>query len=455
MTGKFWDGRVLLAALVVIGLGGPGCVSDGAGFTLGEPDRTSAALVVDESEIGATVLGDTVRVDVPVGRTAAGLALSGTVSVRLVDVGGVEKGEAEGELVLAAGEATSTVSLTVEGLPEGLTPGDLAGFVVRYRVEAEGAVVSGSRSLFRMARRIGSLVLGPSGLYADETAHFRVSAVNPANGRAMAGATVEAFLETPMADGGDPVRTAVATATTDEFGLAAVDFETPPLAGSASLIIRTRLGEQAAESRHGLTIQRAHRILLTTDKPLYQPGQTMHVRALAFRLPNGLPSGDVPVTIEIADGKGNKVFRQIHTTSEFGVASADFQLASEVNLGNYKISASEVIEPIAKKYNLKIQQIKQIGVTAEASQTSLRAFSARVSLFCGYDELECLVTDIEMSNPLLSVMNISITTQGSESREKHMVSFDVQWPVWAEVDTPDKLAQQLKDLDKTAEPGAK
>ena len=124
-------------------------------------------------------------------------------------------------------------------------------------------------------------------------------------------------------------------------------------------------------------------------------------------------------------------------------------------LGNYKISASEVIEPIAKKYNLKIQQIKQIGVTAEASQTSLRAFSARVSLFCGYDELECLVTDIEMSNPLLSVMNISITTQGSESREKHMVSFDVQWPVWAEVDTPDKLAQQLKDLDKTAEPGAR
>ena len=37
-------------------------------------------------------------------------------------------------------------------------------------------------------------------------------------------------------------------------------------------------------------------------------------------------------------------------------------------LGNYKISASEVIEPIAKKSNLTIQQIKHIGVPAESSQ---------------------------------------------------------------------------------------
>jgi len=124
-------------------------------------------------------------------------------------------------------------------------------------------------------------------------------------------------------------------------------------------------------------------------------------------------------------------------------------------LGNYKISASEVIEPIAKKYNLKLEQLKQIGVTSEAAQSSLRAFSARASFLCGYDDLEMIIKEIEMCNPFLSILNISITAQGIESREKHMVSFDVQWPVWAETDMPGKLAQQLKDLDKTAESGAK
>lgn len=124
-------------------------------------------------------------------------------------------------------------------------------------------------------------------------------------------------------------------------------------------------------------------------------------------------------------------------------------------LGNYKISASELIEPIIKKYNLKIEQNKQLGVTGEANQTMLRSFGTRVSLFCGYDDLKNIITEIEMSNPFLSVLNISITAQGIESREKHMVSFDVQWPVWAETDIPGKLAQQLKDLDKTAEPSAK
>ena len=41
----------------------------------------------------------------------------------------------------------------------------------------------------------------------------------------------------------------------------------------------------------------------------------------------------------IADGKGNKVFRQTLTTSGYGVASTDFQLAGQVNTGPYKIEA--------------------------------------------------------------------------------------------------------------------
>ncbi len=39
------------------------------------------------------------------------------------------------------------------------------------------------------------------------------------------------------------------------------------------------------------------------------------------------------------DGKGNKVFKREMKTSDFGVASADFQLADEVNAGDYHVKA--------------------------------------------------------------------------------------------------------------------
>lgn len=123
-------------------------------------------------------------------------------------------------------------------------------------------------------------------------------------------------------------------------------------------------------------------------------------------------------------------------------------------LGNYKLSASEIVEPAAKKMNIKLDQMRQIGVAPEANQTSYRAFSARVAVFCSYYEMVKLIREIEAGNPLLSVLNISITAQ-AEFPEKHLIAFDVQWPVWADVETSAKLAKQLQDLTKTPESGAK
>ncbi|MDD5522867.1 MAG: hypothetical protein PHI84_18790 [Kiritimatiellae bacterium] len=124
-------------------------------------------------------------------------------------------------------------------------------------------------------------------------------------------------------------------------------------------------------------------------------------------------------------------------------------------LGNYKISASEVIEPITKKLNLKIDQFRPVGLLSEASQTSFRAFSARLTTVCSYEELICFIREIENNNPLISVLNISITGQGQENKEKHKVVFEVQWPAWADPEIPVQLAKQLNDLSKTPESGTK
>src|SRR5438270_122280 len=81
----------------------------------------------------------------------------------------------------------------------------------------------------------------------------------------------------------------------------------------------------------------ASQILLTTDKPLYQPGQVIHLRALALDQGTRRAVGDKPVTFEVEDARGNKVFKKRETLSRFGVASADFVLADEVNMGNFAL----------------------------------------------------------------------------------------------------------------------
>ena len=78
-------------------------------------------------------------------------------------------------------------------------------------------------------------------------------------------------------------------------------------------------------------------VLLTTEKPIYQPGQMIHVRALALDRSNHEAAADRRLTFEIEDSRGNKVFKKVTRTDKFGIASAEFALADEVNLGTYHL----------------------------------------------------------------------------------------------------------------------
>ncbi len=123
-------------------------------------------------------------------------------------------------------------------------------------------------------------------------------------------------------------------------GVADVHFQAPDLpAGKYKMQVVTKsdLGEEKLE--RDVQIKTAPRVLLVSDKPLYQPGQLMHLRALALQSFDLKPVAGADLTFEVEDGKGNKVFKQALKTSDFGVASADFQLADEVNAGDYHIRA--------------------------------------------------------------------------------------------------------------------
>ena len=59
------------------------------------------------------------------------------------------------------------------------------------------------------------------------------------------------------------------------------------------------------------------------------------------------------LTFEVEDSRGNKVFKKATATDQFGVASAEFGLADEVNLGTYHLRAlmgdSRCARPIRRR----------------------------------------------------------------------------------------------------------
>jgi hypothetical protein len=127
---------------------------------------------------------------------------------------------------------------------------------------------------------------------------------------------------------------------TDSFGTAQVVFTMPADSyGSRQLRVNADTAIGAVTANQPIQLERRDRILLTTDKPLYQPGQTIHLRALALDGPSRAAIADQPIILEVEDGKGNKVFKKRDHTDRFGIASADFELADEVNFGPYHIRA--------------------------------------------------------------------------------------------------------------------
>ena len=78
-------------------------------------------------------------------------------------------------------------------------------------------------------------------------------------------------------------------------------------------------------------------LFMETDKPIYKPGQNMHIRVLMLG-PELKPVSE-NVTVEVQDAKGIKVFKQQGAADDFGMANLQMPLSTEPNLGVWKLTA--------------------------------------------------------------------------------------------------------------------
>ncbi|MFW6163174.1 MAG: MG2 domain-containing protein, partial [Planctomycetota bacterium] len=165
---------------------------------------------------------------------------------------------------------------------------------------------------------------------------FRVFVRNGASAEPIAGADVRARLV-----GRDGRTLWQGEAETDPHGFAEVEPEVPADSpeGRYTLHVGARSEHGGSSVSRRVRVQRSFRVMVSTDKPLYQPGQTLHIRTLSLSTADGRPVAGRDAVIEVRDARGNKVFKKPSKTSEFGIAAADFQLADQVNTGAYTIAA--------------------------------------------------------------------------------------------------------------------
>lgn len=107
--------------------------------------------------------------------------------------------------------------------------------------------------------------------------------------------------------------------------------------------------------------------VISLDKGIYKPGDEVNFRALLLSKKDDTPLEE-DVEISIYDGNGNRVYIDRTKTSEFGIVTGKFALASEVNSGEYKITISTKTMKNSKNFTVNPYVTPTFEVNVETAQ---------------------------------------------------------------------------------------
>lgn len=246
-------------------------------------------------------------------------------------------GRSERDVEVARGDGSWQQSITPR---QSIPFNDLVWQRIRYRFDyKDGAepAIEGIESVSEILRRPVVHVLGQSEYLTGSQAAIRVIVSDVNDNEIAETGTVRIDLVTPGI--GEKTHT-LYSGHLNQRGTLEAQFKFPSgVSGKAELryIADTPIG--STEYTQPIQLQNKASILLTTEKPVYQPGQAIHVRALALNRSDNRSDAAQKLTFELEDSRGNKVFKKATETDKFGIASAEFLLADEVNLGTYHLRA--------------------------------------------------------------------------------------------------------------------
>ncbi|HYX28246.1 MAG TPA: MG2 domain-containing protein, partial [Pyrinomonadaceae bacterium] len=131
------------------------------------------------------------------------------------------------------------------------------------------------------------------------------------------------------------------TARTDANGFATIDFQIPRQVegDEGEIVVTATHGIVSETSKEDVEVDRAVSVMVSTDKPLYQPGQTLHARVLMFDASRHAIAGG-KATLKVSDPESTMTFRADIESSRFGVASVDWPIPENTRLGDYRVEVN-------------------------------------------------------------------------------------------------------------------
>jgi uncharacterized protein YfaS (alpha-2-macroglobulin family) len=197
----------------------------------------------------------------------------------------------------------------------------------------------------------GLTVLGETAYLApDSQGSLLVQVQNPYDKQPRANTRVAVMLNTP----GSAPQT-VFEGRTDEQGLVQVNFTVPTAVDDPNQVLTVMADTDFGllQTQGEVYVGRVYDVFITTDKPVYQPGQVIHMRGLALDTTALKAAQDQTLVITVQDPTGNKLMRKELTTSQYGIASADFVLDTQAASGDYIITAE--MGPVSSTRSVEVK----------------------------------------------------------------------------------------------------
>lgn len=217
-------------------------------------------------------------------------------------------------------------------------------------------------SLYQLQDRMIVKILGQNEFIKGTPINYRIVVQNQKTNEPIKDAKVKISLKTEGRE------KELFNGVTDRSGSCRVDFNLPDDIENADLHFEIVSDIGRDEYDTNIKLLSGNLTYLVTDKPIYQPGQTIHIRTLSLRKPELCAVEGDDLTFEIEDSKGNKVFKKLLKTDDFGTAYIQFLLADEVNFGDYTIRAILAGEKIEKTVKVEKYVLPKFRITLKTEK---------------------------------------------------------------------------------------
>jgi len=139
----------------------------------------------------------------------------------------------------------------------------------------------------------------------------------------------------------------------------------------ASLWVQAHAGDFVQELNDDLPLPGSVSARVQTDKPIYQPGQTIHFRAIVFD-PQGKVAEGSQIRFEIADQDSETTHATKLVTSRFGIVKDDWTLPLSAGLGSYELKLKTQDDDVMATHIVRVSRydLPTFSVTAKPNRSA-------------------------------------------------------------------------------------